>query len=103
MPGGDRRGPRGFGPMTGRRAGYCAGFNGPGFTNPIGGWQRFGYGFRGGGRGWRTLYHATGMPGWQRAGMIPPAQPEDPEILKEQANWLQSQLEAVKKRIEELE
>ncbi len=34
MPRGDRTGPNGFGQLTGRRMGYCAGFNTPGFTNP---------------------------------------------------------------------
>ncbi|GAG62874.1 unnamed protein product [marine sediment metagenome] len=33
MPGGDRTGPMGMGPMTGRAAGYCAGFASPGFMN----------------------------------------------------------------------
>ena len=35
MPGGDRTGPAGFGPMTGRAAGYCAGYTVPGYMNPI--------------------------------------------------------------------
>lgn len=35
MPGGDRTGPMGMGPMTGRAAGYCAGYPVPGYTNPI--------------------------------------------------------------------
>jgi len=35
MPFGDGTGPRGLGPMTGRRAGFCAGFGVPGFANPI--------------------------------------------------------------------
>ena len=34
MPFGDGTGPRGMGPMTGRGAGYCAGYGAPGFTNP---------------------------------------------------------------------
>ena len=33
MPGGDGTGPWGFGPMTGRAAGFCAGFPVPGFMN----------------------------------------------------------------------
>jgi len=33
MPAGDRTGPLGLGPKTGRAAGYCAGFAGPGFSN----------------------------------------------------------------------
>ena len=51
MPFGDGTGPRGMGPMTGRGAGYCAGFGQPGFANPVPrrGW--FGLGF-----GWRRQY-----------------------------------------------
>ncbi len=80
MPYGDRTGPAGAGPMTGRRAGYCAGFDRPGSMNPG---QGFGYGmgrgggygmgrggggFGGHGRGWRNQYYATGLPGWARSG-----------------------------------
>lgn len=79
MPGGDRTGPAGMGPMTGRAAGYCAGYGMPGYLNPIfgrgyggwgrgyGGWGR-GYGGWGGGWGHRNWYYATGLPGWARAG-----------------------------------
>ena len=55
MPWGDRTGPWGLGPMTGRAAGYCAGYPVPGYMNPIPG---FGWGFGfgrwwwGRGRGW---------------------------------------------------
>ena len=49
MPFGDGTGPRGMGPMTGRGGGYCAGFNAPGFANPIPGRLGLGYG-RGPGR-----------------------------------------------------
>lgn len=40
MPGGDRTGPMGLGPMTGRAAGICAGYQNPGFANPIPGFGR---------------------------------------------------------------
>jgi len=43
MPGGDGTGPRGQGPMTGRAAGYCAGYPTPGFANTA---PRMGLGFR---------------------------------------------------------
>jgi len=33
MPRGDRRGPEGLGPMTGRGAGFCEGAAAPGFMN----------------------------------------------------------------------
>ncbi|MBN1664285.1 MAG: DUF5320 domain-containing protein [Deltaproteobacteria bacterium] len=42
MPGGDRTGPAGMGPMTGRAAGFCAGYPTPGYTNPAPGvWQGY--------------------------------------------------------------
>ena len=62
MPRGDGTGPMGMGPMTGRGAGYCAGFGIPGYMNAGFGWgyrrgvgRGFGPGF---GRGW-----AGGFPG----------------------------------------
>ena len=47
MPGGDRTGPQGYGPKTGRGLGYCTGNEVPGYSN------RF-YG-RGFGRRWGIL------------------------------------------------
>ena len=51
MPRGDRTGPSGEGPTTGRGMGYCTGNDHPGFDNPrsIGG---RGYGRRHGGTGY---------------------------------------------------
>ena len=118
MPRGDRTGPWGMGPMTGRGAGYCAGFGMPGFANPAPG-RGFGMGFGGrggaggrgfggGGRGWRHWFYATGMPGRMRFGGydVPDPQP-DPEsekqALKNQAEALQSELDDIKKRLAEVE
>lgn len=74
MPGGDRTGPRGFGPMTGRGAGYCAGYSVPGYANPIPGRGGFGFGRgfgrgrgwfgRGFGRGWRNRFYGAGFPAY---------------------------------------
>ncbi|MCK4306348.1 MAG: DUF5320 domain-containing protein, partial [Candidatus Eisenbacteria sp.] len=74
MPGGDGTGPAGTGPMTGRAAGYCAGYQFPGSMNPIGGGRGFWGGGRGGG-GWgrRNRFYATGLTGWQRAAVGWPA------------------------------
>ncbi|MFP4012305.1 MAG: DUF5320 domain-containing protein, partial [Spirochaetaceae bacterium] len=44
MPRGDRRGPDGFGPMTGRGLGYCAGYETPGYMAPVPG-RGGGYGY----------------------------------------------------------
>jgi hypothetical protein len=124
MPGGDRTGPGGMGPMTGRGAGYCAGYDVPGYANPIPGGGRGGgaYGSRwwarGGGRGRRNWYYATGLPGYVRAsrgmpawGGVPygagyaPAMPKETELemLKADAEGLTETLNNIKKRIEELE
>jgi hypothetical protein len=127
MPRGDGTGPAGMGPMTGRAAGYCAGYSVPGFMNPIGGrgyWGRGrGFGGRGGGRGWRNWYYATGLPGWARApygypawgsvaqpypfypGPVAPTVAPEQELagLKEQAQYFQDALNEISKRIEELE
>ena len=119
MPGGTATGPWGMGPMTGRAAGYCAGFAVPGFANPVPG-RGFGYGpgsvfgrGGGGGRGWRHMYYATGVPGWARAGYYPawgaapsvgtPAPEQETAALKAQQEYLTATLDSVKKRIEELE
>ena len=69
MPGGDRTGPMGLGPMTGRAAGYCAGYPVPGFMNAVGGRGFGGWGGRGG-RGRRNWFYATGLTGWQRAANL---------------------------------
>ena len=110
MPFGDRTGPLGQGPRTGRGAGFCAGFQAPGSPNPARAW---GFGGRGGGRGRRNWFYATGLTGWQRAAGWPAAyagQPEAafagaPEILalKSQAASLEGALEAIRKRLEDLE
>ena len=102
MPRGDGSGPMGLGPMTGRRAGYCADYDAPGYANPA---PRLGRarGFRGGGRGWRHWFYATGLPRWARAGFASPTPQQEAEALKEQAGWLKDQLDAINKRIEEIE
>ncbi len=57
MPRGDRRGPNGMGPMTGRAAGFCSGSNAPGFVNTgsVGG---YGQGM-GAGRGFGGGFHGA--------------------------------------------
>jgi len=120
MPGGDRTGPAGMGPMTGRAAGYCAGYSVPGYMNPIGGRGIGGFG-RGLGGGWgrRNRFYATGLTGWQRAAMGWPAfggpqayagpfapavsTEQQLDMLKGQAEYFQDALEGVRKRIEELQ
>ncbi len=108
MPGRDGTGPLGAGPMTGRSLGRCAGFQ-PGYTNPVAGrgFGCFGFG-RGGGRGHRNRYYATGMPGWMRSGwatqsnLAAPASDMERNALENQADILQRQLDVVKSRIDAL-
>ena len=66
MPGGDGTGPMGYGPLTGRGAGYCRGYGMPGFANPGPGMGRRFMGRRGLGMGFgRGLGHGWGR-GWCR-------------------------------------
>ena len=118
MPFGDGTGPAGTGPMTGRAVGYCAGYDVPGYMNPIAGRGFWGRG-RGGGRGRRNWFYATGLTGWQRAargwpmfgGVAPYAAPFDPaiaerqelEALRGQAEHFARVLDGISKRIQELE
>jgi len=73
MPGGDRTGPMGMGPMTGRAAGYCAGYPLPGFMNypagPVLG-AGVGYGAFPAAYG-PAPYGAASMPFGYRAGYLP--------------------------------
>jgi len=114
MPRGDGTGPMGMGPMTGRAAGYCAGYSVPGFMNPYGG--RFGGGFgwgRGRGWGWGVGAYSGGVPygtvpyGAVPYGAVPYGSSYAPEqeldLLQNQAKVLGDQLEQIQKRISELE
>jgi hypothetical protein len=121
MPRGDRTGPMGWGPMTGRGAGFCAGFGVPGFMNRMGGGGAWGRGAWGaGGHGWRHWYYATGLPGWMRAGWgvpawgtpghpyaapVPPGGAREAHLaeMKAQAAALQQSLEGLRQHIQEME
>jgi hypothetical protein len=103
--------------MIGRGEGYCAGYNSPGYANPV---PRMGMGWRhdwggawcgrwGRGRGRCHMYYATRLPGWARFGYAPawdappdggcvpyraPLAPEqEAEFLRAQADWLKQQVE----------
>ena len=117
MPRGDGTGPAGMGPMTGRAAGYCAGYSVPGYANPGGGRISRWFGRGGGGGGWgrRNRFYATGPTGRQRAAAgvppygamppvyAPPTKEQELGLLKDEAEGLQGALSDIKKRIEELE
>ena len=109
MPRGDRTGPAGMGPMTGRGAGSCAGYSVPGFANSIPGrgyglgfgrGMGMGFGFRGG-RGGRWA-----APNYQYGYSVPYVAPPTPQqegnALQEQAEYLENSLAEIKKRLAEL-
>ena len=68
MPRGDRTGPEGMGPMTGRGAGFCAGYEAPGYLNPMAGSGLGRRGRAGGRRGWRHRFNASGFGEMRRGG-----------------------------------
>jgi len=108
MPRGDRTGPWGRGPRTGGGAGYCGGYDAPGFANPAPGYgRRFGgrFGGWGAGRGWgwRYRFYAPGYPAWEQQGYHAMAPEQELGGLKDEADWLRGQLEAITRLIDELE
>ena len=106
MPGRDRTGPGGKGPMTGWGDGDCAGYPRRWYA-PFGGraFGRRGYARGSGGRrGWRHGFYATGLPAWARRGphAAPPVPEQEAEALQAQAEWLKDELDAIHQRMEEL-
>lgn len=112
MPRGDGTGPMGSGSMTGRGAGFCAGFNTPGFANTVPGRGGMGCG-RGRGRGagfgsglglglgWRN---GRGFRNTQSTFVPAPYQQVDEiSVLKNQAKYFGEALQSINDRINELE
>ena len=105
MPGFDRTGPQGMGPMTGGARGMC---------NPSGTDRQtfYGYGrgmaFRRGGRGGFRRFRS---PGWGFGGRVVPqgtkgyaySPSSELEMRKAEAESVRSDLEAINQRIAELE
>lgn len=108
MPGGDRTGPRGMGHRTGRAAGYCAGYNMPGYANPgygrgfgRGGGRGFGRGYWGRDRGfgWRDVYY----PGPYQPETIPePSSEEEKAYLEDMIKGLEEEIKIIRERLQEL-
>ncbi|MCD4778924.1 MAG: DUF5320 domain-containing protein [Candidatus Omnitrophica bacterium] len=99
MPGGDRTGPTGMGPMTGRGAGRCSGFPISGYANtmPGGSFSRgrgFGRGFgRGLGFRWMNPF----------ASRVAFSTQDEAAMLKTQASLMQNEINSINDRIKELE
>ena len=117
--------------MTGRAAGYCAGYPTPGVANPMGGrglgfgrGRGFGRGFGGGFRGGRgpfgglragwgapygmTAYGSGALPvPYGGTGVGPyaagPTPQQELDALRGQSEYFESAMEDIQKRIEELE
>ena len=114
MPRGNGMGPLGQGPMTGRGAGFCAGYGVPGYMNPQG---RRGMGFRRGmgrgmGRGAGFAWQETVMPpAVMPETAVPQASPADTvaaaenplDTLLKHSDMMLQAIDDLRKRIESLE
>lgn len=111
MPRGDRTGPVGQGPATGRALGYCEGFDSPGFTKGAGGGMGRGFGFgggmgRGNGRGFgRGRNFGRGYLGSFAGYPWMPSMSREDEVklLKSQSDALSRSQKDIEKRLGELE
>lgn len=115
MPAGDGTGPLGMGPMTGRAAGFCAGYPTAGFMNSVPGRGRgigrgrggFGrglaLGFRGGrgGFGWGP----GAVPAYPYAGpyAAAPTAEQEKSALTAQVAHFENMLKDIKARLDELQ
>ncbi len=124
MARGDGTGPDGIGPMTGRRMGFCAGFDRPGYANPGFGRGRgfgrgFGHGFRAFGRdlgrglgfrggfgrgfgrgfGWRHMSYGPAVqpadPIWEPTFAREPTKEEGKQLLQEEARAVEEEQKAL--------
>ena len=111
MPGFDGTGPGGGGSMTGWGRGYCN--PGASYRLERSGSRRgvdFGYGR---GRGYRHMFWQTGLPRWARrkadwSGSGPYREPiysqeDEVRMLKEEAETLKDDLNAIERRMNDLE
>ena len=118
MPYGDRTGPRGLGPRTGRALGYCAGYDTPGYTKGPGmglgrGWGRgFGRGRGigwgrgmgwGRGFGWGTpIYPFYGTPINVNVPVAPLSKEDRLSMLTQEKEYLESEMTQIKNAIEDI-
>ena len=102
MPRGDGTGPMGNGPMTGRGAGFCAGLGMPGVATAMGRFGGFGCrrgvggGMRGAGLQVRNRFMA------QPYSEVGVTTANEKEWLSRQMNAVETQLQQVKQRLEQL-
>jgi len=102
MPWGDRTGPLGAGPRTGRGMGFCNGYATPGYLN-AGFGRGFGYGRGAGfgrGRGRGAGFGARWGYGYDYAAA--PTKEEERSFLESEIERLTAGIESLKKRLDEL-
>ena len=109
MPGGDKTGPLGLGPRTGRTLGFCSGYSHPGYAFPgfgrgfgRGRGHGLGRGYWGRGRFWRGYnYPDLYYPPTQ--GISPqPNKEEEKAYLEEMVKGLEEELKDLRRRLKEL-
>jgi hypothetical protein len=109
MPRGDRTGPAGTGPRSGRAAGYCGGFDEPGYADTLfgrGRWRGQGPGSEGWGRGFGGRWRRFGLGGlrdwfsWGAGGPAIDARQER-QALRSHADALRARLRAIEGRLAE--
>lgn len=102
MPGGDKTGPLGQGPMTGRGAGYCRGNGTPGYSTGRGQRRRFLLGKgRGAGPGGRWMSRGTGFqPAWRK--FIDEPEASSAPTTNDEINELHSMAQELKDTLDRL-
>jgi len=97
MPGGNKTGPFGEGPKTGRGLGYCSGFNWPGFHNSN---ENIGNGF---GRGWGNRWGRSNKnryrQGYGRFAENRSATVSEVTLLENEARILKEQLASIEMQL----
>lgn len=114
MPAGDRTGPLGQGPRTGRASGFCSGYNTPGYVTSFGGGMGRGFGGgmgrgfgrgmgkgRGFGRNWNS---GNAFAGFHQGFPWGPTMTKEDEIrlLKSQSEYLKNSQKEIEERLNEL-
>jgi hypothetical protein len=94
MPRGNGNGPEGFGPRTGKGAGFCNGFDHPGFVNSGMGGRRAGFGYR-------RNFQSGFMPAWRSRG-CDTFVPNEPTTVQKK-EFLENEINLMKKHLNELE
>lgn len=100
MPRGDRTGPNGQGPMTGRRMGSCVGNNIPGLDSDSGGRAGFGRGMRNG--FFRSFKRGFGR-GTGRNVAFKNQNLSSKEVIERELNVLKSQMEYLESELKKLD